>query len=274
MTIGKFYYLFSYFSVSFVLAVLIVPLMKPLSFEVGAVDTGSWRRVHTGIIPRLGGIGIFLAFAVPLIFSLTRGEWDAFHDSMTGILVASAIVFLVGVYDDIKGARVRHKLLAEIAASVLVYSWGVRITAISNPFGGMITLGWLALPVTVLWIIIITNAVNLIDGLDGLAAGTVILIAATLFSLTGSEFHLQLTFILLIGSMLGFLLYNFPPASIFMGDSGSLFLGFFLASTSIISLKKATAMATIMVPIIAFQSAYNGYVLCSPQEILQRYPFW
>lgn len=246
------YYFFSYFSVALILALILVPLMRPLSFRVGAVDIGTGRRVHKGIVPRLGGIGIFIAFLVPAVFFLSRGPWDMTHYRLMGVLIASTGVFLIGVYDDIKGARIRYKLLVEILAAVFVYMWGVRIMGITNPLGGKIMLGWMSLPVTVLWVIIITNAVNLIDGLDGLAAGTGILIAATFFLLSGANIPLQLTYIILAGGLLGFLRYNFPPASVFMGDSGSLFLGFLLGATSILSSQKATAFITIMIPVIAF----------------------
>lgn len=252
MPTGLIYYYFSYFVVSAILSLLLVPLMRALSFKVGAVDRGMGRRAHKGIVPRLGGIGIFLAFLIPLTFSLTRGMWDEFHEKMVGILVASTVVMLIGVYDDIKGARVRNKLIAEVVAALIIYAWGISITAISNPFGGSISLGWLSLPLTVLWIIIVTNAINLIDGLDGLAAGTGIFICAAFFLLSGTDIHLQLTYVILAGGLLGFLRYNFPPASIFMGDSGSLFLGFFLGATSVLSSRKATAVVTLMIPIIAF----------------------
>ncbi len=246
------YYFVSYFAVAFGLALALTPLMRPLSFKLGAIDTGTGRRVHTGRIPRLGGVGICMAFMLPVVFSLTRGEWGSFHDSLIAILMASAIVFFIGLYDDLKGATIRNKLLAEVLAASVIFFWGIRITVISNPFGPPIVLGWMSFPVTVLWVVVVTNAVNLIDGMDGLAAGTGILISLTLFSLSASDTHMQLAFIVMAGSLAGFLVYNFPPASIFMGDSGSLFLGFFLGALSILSSHKATAIATIMIPIIAF----------------------
>jgi UDP-GlcNAc:undecaprenyl-phosphate GlcNAc-1-phosphate transferase len=246
------YYFISYFAVAFGLALALTPLMRPVSFRLGAIDTGTGRRVHTGRIPRLGGAGIFAAFMMPAAFSLTRGEWDSFHYSLTGILIASTIVFCIGLYDDLKGATIKNKLLAEVLAASFIFFWGIRITVISNPFGPPITLGWMSFPVTVLWVVVVTNAINLIDGMDGLAAGTGILISFTLFSLSASDTHMQLAFIIMAGGLAGFLIYNFPPASIFMGDSGSLFLGFFLGALSILSSRKATAIATIMIPIIAF----------------------
>ncbi|MDA8079547.1 MAG: MraY family glycosyltransferase [Nitrospiraceae bacterium] len=252
MTVGLIYYFISYFTAAFILALCLTPLLRPFAFAAGAVDTGTGRRAHAGIIPRLGGIGIFLAFVIPMGFSLTRGAWGDLYGKMVGVLAASAVVLVIGICDDLKGATVRNKLIAEVLAAVIIYAWGIRITDVSNPFGGHIALGLFSLPVTVLWIIVITNAVNLIDGLDGLAAGTGILVAATFTLLPGTDFHLQLAYIILAGSLAGFLIYNFPPASIFMGDAGSLFLGFFLASTSILSARKATALATLMIPIVAF----------------------
>jgi UDP-GlcNAc:undecaprenyl-phosphate GlcNAc-1-phosphate transferase len=251
MTVRIIYYFISYAATAFLLALALTPLMRPLSFRLGAVDKGEGRRVHTGVVPRLGGGAIFIAFMLPVVFSLTRGEWDLTHDWMLGILVASTVVFLIGFYDDVRGATVRNKLLAEILAAGIIYLWGIRITVLSNPFGPPFHLGWLSLPVTVLWIVIVANAVNLIDGLDGLAAGTGILISLALLALAGDQ-HMQLVYVVLIGSLAGFLVYNFPPASIFMGDAGSLFVGFFLGAVSILSARKATAMATIMIPVIAF----------------------
>jgi UDP-GlcNAc:undecaprenyl-phosphate GlcNAc-1-phosphate transferase len=251
MTVRALYYFFSYAATAFAIALAMTPLMRPLSFRLGAVDRGAGRRVHSGTIARLGGVGIFIAFMLPAVFWLTRGEWDLFRGRLLGILVASTIVFLVGVYDDVRGATVRNKLLAEMLAAVVIYLWGIRITLLSNPFGSPIHLGWLSLPVTVLWIVIVANAVNLIDGLDGLAAGSGILISLTLLALAGDA-HMQLVYSILAGSLAGFLVYNFPPASVFMGDSGSLFVGFFLGAVSVLSSHKATAMATIMIPVIAF----------------------
>ena len=252
MPVKLLYYFISYASVAFLLALALTPLMRPLSFRLGAVDKGKGRRVHTGTIARLGGGAIFVAFLLPVVFSLTRGEWDKFHDRMLGTLIASTIVFCIGVYDDLKGAKVKNKLFAEVLAAVIIYLWGIRITVLSNPFGPEIQLGWWGLPVTVLWIVIVTNAINLIDGLDGLAAGTGILISLALLAVSGADTHMQLVYVVLAGSLAGFLVYNFPPATIFMGDAGSLFTGFFLGAISILSSHKATAMATIMIPVIAF----------------------
>ena len=237
-----------YFLVSFVISVLMVPVFRGVSFRVGALDKGGGRRVHKGVIPRLGGGGIFLAFLLPAAYWIFASGGA---EKLLVIISASVIVFAIGVYDDIKGARVRNKLIAEVFGALLLYHFGVRIDKLGG-INGTFDLGWLSLPVTVLWILIVTNAVNLIDGLDGLAAGTGILTAITLLLVSGLGPGIGLACTLLTGSLAGFLIYNFPPASVFMGDSGSLFTGFILASLSAASSAKASTLAALMVPILAF----------------------
>ena len=268
-----------YFLLALGLAVFLVPLMRPLAFMLGAVDKGEGRRVHTGVIPRLGGIGVYFAFIIPTLYSLLDGDWDNTHRLYWGILAGSFIIFLIGFYDDLKGAKVSHKLFAEVIAASVIYSCGISIEHLTIPFVGTVALGWMGLPVTVLWVVVITNAINLIDGMDGLAAGTGIFIALT-FLLTADPTmpHLALTCVILIGALVGFLIYNFPPASIFMGDAGSLFIGFLLAALSIRYSFKATALATMMVPLVVFtipladmtyaivRRYYRGLALGSPDK--------
>jgi len=242
-----------YFVVALALAAILVPLMRALSFRLGAVDKGEGRRVHSGIIPRLGGVGIYGAFLIPTIYMLLGSQWNPDHTRFMGILLGSLVIVGIGFYDDLKGAKVSHKLLAEVIAALIIYVWGIRIEHLTIPLFGSIQLGWISLPVTLFWIVAITNAVNLIDGLDGLAAGTGICVSLILlFTAISGQEHLQLTCITLIGALAGFLIYNFPPATIFMGDAGSLFVGFLLGALSIQYSVKATALATMMVPLIAF----------------------
>jgi UDP-GlcNAc:undecaprenyl-phosphate GlcNAc-1-phosphate transferase len=246
---------FFYGAMSLLLALVLTPVMRAFAFRINALDKGDkGRKTHLGAIPRLGGAAIFVAFSLPFVFTLSRGDWDNFHRQMVLIMTAALIVFIIGVWDDIKGASIISRLLVEFAAAFLVFAAGIRIDFITNPFGAPLALGWLSLPVTVLWIVVITNAINLIDGLDGLAAGTGIMVILTMVLLNrgNPDLHVALTLFILLGALLGFLVYNFPPASIFMGDSGSLFLGFFLASFSIKSGFKASAAAAMLVPILAF----------------------
>jgi len=247
------YYLFSYAAAAFIIALLATPLVRPLAFRLRAVDRGSRRRAHKGVIPRLGGIAIYLALVIPLLTMIATSPHSGFNDKLLSIILAGTLVFVVGVYDDIKALPVKVKLGIESAAAVLLFFLGLRINTLTNPFGGSIDLDLLSLPVTVLWILVICNAINLIDGLDGLAAGTGILVGAMLFLMSGERSAEQsLVPLVIAAGLFGFLRHNFPPATIFMGDSGSLFLGFFLAGSSILYSSKATAMATMMVPVVAF----------------------
>ena len=250
---GLIYYYATYCLVGALIAALATPLMRMLAFRIGAVDRGQGRRVHDGLVPRLGGGAIFLGLMAPLLFVMLRGARSAASGQLVAILLAATIIFAAGVIDDFHGAPVWKKLAAETAAALLIWSWGIRIEQLANPFGESLQLGWLSLPVTVLWVVVITNAINLVDGLDGLAAATGILIAVTLIVFTPSKDHLLiLACMVLIGSLAGFLVHNFPPATIFMGDSGSLLVGFLLAALSIVASTKASAMAAMMLPILAF----------------------
>lgn len=250
---GLIYYYATYCFVGALIAALTTPLMRVLAFRIGAVDLGKGRRIHTGIAPRLGGGGVFLGVMIPLLFVLLRGAHSAASNQLVGILLAATIIFALGVLDDLRGAPVWQKLAAQTVAALVIWWWGIRIELVANPFGAPFHLGWLSLPVTVLWVLVITNAINLVDGLDGLAASTGMLIAVTLIVFTPAKDHLLiLACVVLIGSLAGFLVHNFPPATIFMGDSGSLLVGFLLAALSIVASVKAGAMAATMLPILAF----------------------
>ena len=245
-----------YFFLALFLSLLATPLMRLLGFRFNVLDRGEKgsRKTHSGDIPRLGGVAIFVAFVLPYFLALLRNEWSDYHRQVCVILAASLLVFLIGLYDDIKGASITSRLGIESLAACLVFAGGIRIDGITNPAGGVLYLGWLSLPVTILWILVITNAINLIDGLDGLAAGTGILVSLImlLLNIGENQNYIFVPLFALLGALLGFLVYNFPPASIFMGDAGSLFLGFFLGCFSILAGFKATSAAAIMIPFMAF----------------------
>ncbi len=252
IVMDKIYNLAFFFSISFIIVFVTVPLIKIVAFHVGAVDRGEERRIHVGEIPRLGGVAIFIAFLVVSVVIAYRSGISIQFNKFFGMLAGSSIVFLLGVYDDIKGAGIWIKLTVQAVAASVIYYFGIRINVIFNPFeGSEVSLVYLGLPATILWIIVITNAVNLIDGLDGLAAGTGILIAITLSLMTNDFVYISLL-VALVGALLGFLKYNFYPASIFMGDSGSLFLGFFLGAMSIANYQKGAALITLLIPVMAF----------------------
>ncbi len=231
---------------AFLLVFLGTPFVKKLAYRVNALDKPEDRKVHTQMMPRLGGLAICLGFWVAVL--LTQEMTREFY----GLLAGGLLITLVGIVDDIKGVSPRQKLLVQVLAASLVILAGVRVDFVTHPFEQVIYLQYLSYPLTLLWIIGITNAVNLIDGLDGLAAGVSAIAAITLgvvaFLETSQEAAI-LAFIL-AASILGFLRYNFHPAQIFMGDTGSLFLGFNLSVIAIISLTKSATVISLLLPVV------------------------
>jgi len=236
-------------------ALLITPGVIFLAAKTGAMDAPDARKVHKKPIPRIGGLGIYAAFMVAIIgiMQFIDVEPDVLFE-VTGLLVGGSLIVLVGVIDDYKNLPAKVKLVGQIvAAAVLVIAFDVRIDFITDPFGDFFYTEWLAIPVTIFWIVGLTNTVNLIDGLDGLAAGVATIASVTIF-LVALQQNILLVAVLtaaLAGSAIGFLYYNFNPARIFMGDSGSMFLGYMLAGISVIGAVKCAATIALIVPILA-----------------------
>ena len=233
------------------IAFFATPLVKNLAYKVGAVDVPKDnRRMHKTPIPRLGGLAIFLAFlfSVFLFADIDR--------QMQGILLGSVMIVVLGVMDDIMTLRALPKFLVQIAAAGVVVYHGCSIQFISNPNvfsqASYLNLGWLSTPVTIIWIVAITNAVNFIDGLDGLAVGVSAISTASLLviALLVAEMNVSLILAALLGACLGFIPYNKNPAKIFMGDTGATFLGFILAVLSIQGLFKLYAIISFAVPFL------------------------
>ena len=241
------------FSVATALIVsfLMTPLVKTFAYKVGAIDVPKDnRRMHKTPIPRLGGLAIFIGF---MVSTLLFNEIDV---QMRGILMGSVIIVLLGVVDDITPLPAMLKFVVQIVAALIPLSHGVVIKALSNPniFSGSPywVLGGLSVPITILWIVGITNAVNLIDGLDGLANGVSAICAATMLviALLVSDGHVAVTMAALVGACVGFMPYNMNPAKMFMGDTGATFLGFILATMSIQGLFKFYALISFAVPFL------------------------
>ncbi|MDF2839305.1 MAG: tagO [Clostridia bacterium] len=243
------------FLIAVSVAYLSTPFVIKLANRVGAIDVPKdSRRVHTVPIPRLGGIAIFIGFMVAV---LTTVKMDT---RLISVLAGAVIIVTMGYFDDIKPLSAKVKLLVQIVAAVFVMYGGVLVVRVTNPmhliFGDArqsIELGMWAYPLTMVWIVGVTNAINLIDGLDGLAAGISTISALTLAavaSFTGDLYIVTLAAIL-AGSTIGFLPYNFNPAKIFMGDTGSLLLGYMLAVISIMGVLKSAAALSILIPIFA-----------------------
>lgn len=247
-----FSYVFYIFAVIIALAIayLVVPLVEKLAFRLGAVDQPNARKVHEEPMPRMGGLSIYLGFVVVILASLLATS--GLSRSIMGILIGATIVFIVGAIDDVYRLSAWTKLFAEIVAALIVVLLGVQMQVLTNPFDGVIRLGQMGIPLTMFWIIGVTNAVNLIDGLDGLAAGVSGIAAITIgvVALRSDQYLVGFMALVLAGAVAGFLPRNFFPARIFMGDSGALFLGFVLACLSVTGLAKSAALISLFVPVI------------------------
>lgn len=250
-------YLFTYLFAALA-AVVITPVLILLARRLNVVDSPDARKVHSKPIPRIGGLAIFLSSTILVIAALflnnTVGE--AFRSKQLQIvvlLISGTFIFLVGLLDDLRGLRARYKLLAQITAALAVSVAGVRIESLNIPNLLTINLGWLSLPVTIFWIIAITNAVNLIDGLDGLAAGISAITCGVIavFAFQSGQPLMMVLMLALLGSLSGFLFFNFNPARIFMGDCGSMFVGFILASSSVMCTVKSGTIVGLALPALA-----------------------
>lgn len=238
--------------VGFVVAFGSTPIVKSYAQKLGAIDTpGEERRIHNHPIPRMGGMAIFLGFLVSVVLFVD------ITTQVQGILIGTIIIVATGVVDDIVSLRYWIKLLAQIVAAIVAVAHGVVIQVLSNPNifseNANIFIGILAVPVTILWIVGVTNAVNLIDGLDGLACGVSTISSATMLvvAIMVAEPNVAVILAALMGGCIGFIPYNLNPAKIFMGDTGALLLGYLLATVSILGLFKFYAVITFLVPILA-----------------------
>lgn len=236
------------FVVALVIAFAITPVMKAIAFRIGALKQPNARSVHTAPVAQLGGVAIYIAFAISSLIFARSQEVD-----LQAILIGSGLMMALGVWDDLKPLSARAKLLGQIAVAVVLVLMGVRIDFITNPAGGLLLMGRLAGPVTVIWIVALANVVNLIDGIDGLAAGVSSIAALSLLfvALRQGQASVAVLTAALAGSALGFLRYNFNPAKIFMGDAGALFLGCALAAISIEGTLKSAAAVAVAVPVLA-----------------------
>lgn len=266
--------------VALFLSVLVTPLVRRFALRIGAVSTPGGRHVHGRTVPRLGGIALALAWAAPVIALSLRDPAivAALHGRLiqvVAVVTGGAAICTVGALDDARGMRSIHKLVAQGLVACFAFACGFQIQAVQLPLVGALQMGAFALPMTVLWIVGVTNAVNLIDGLDGLAAGVSFFAAFTSFviaSLSGSVF-VALTMAALMGALVGFLFFNFNPARIFMGDSGSYFLGFVLATTALAGgglQQKASTAVSLLVPVLALGVPIFDTLFSMFRRLLER----
>jgi UDP-GlcNAc:undecaprenyl-phosphate/decaprenyl-phosphate GlcNAc-1-phosphate transferase len=230
----------------FLLSLLLTPLVKFIALKIGATDKPNHRKVHVRVMPRLGGLAIFISFVAGVLISDVEGSNTLY------ILLGSAIIILTGILDDMMELSAKVKLAGQLlAAGIVVFGGGMKIDFVALPFGGEWDFDYLSVPVTIFWIIGVTNSINLIDGLDGLASGvsSIALVAITGMALIKGDPFVTALGLILLASTLGFLVHNFHPAKIFLGDTGSLFLGFIISVLSLLGFKNVTFISLI-VPVI------------------------
>lgn len=232
---------------TFLFTVLFIPIVGKIATHIGALDIPNERKVHKKPIPRLGGLGIYFGF---LLGYILFGKESL---QMNSILIGSFIIIITGVIDDISPIPAKYKFLGQLAGASIVPLYGGIVLRDISAFGIYINFGILTIPVTILFIVSVINCINLIDGLDGLAGGlssiyflTIGVIALAINNANGLD--ILLTFIML-GSTLGFLWHNFNPAKIFMGDSGSMFLGYIISVIALIGFKNVT-LTSFIVPLL------------------------
>jgi len=242
------------FLAAFVVALALTPLVRWVTVRLGIVDHPERRKMHHLPVPLLGGASIIISFLV--ILGATR-LWlpDLLGDESTALLpllAGATLIGLVGAYDDIRGMKVSSKFGFQLIAALLLVASGIQARLVTNPLGDSVELGWIGIPLTLMWVIGVTNAMNLIDGLDGLAAGIGIIASLALCGVAAVSDHPMVAIVALIlaGSTLGFLPYNIYPARIFLGDTGSMFLGFILAGLGLVGSLKATTATILVLPIV------------------------
>ena len=253
---------------AFIIALLaswvLTPYVKKLAFRIGALDKPDGRKVHHGIMPRLGGLAIYLAFVIAVLATMHMTR-DIF-----ALLLGGTVIVIVGILDDKYQLPAKVKLLGQIAAAFVLVLFDIKIEWLNNPWGGYFYLEYFSVPLTVFWIVSFTNVVNLMDGLDGLAAGVsgIASVTVILVALQQGFYPVAVITAALAGGIIGFIRYNFNPASIFMGDTGSMFIGYMLAAISIFGAVKSAATIACR----CAWPAYYGYRLCHCAPLHQRTP--
>lgn len=249
----------------------VTPLARQMAIRAGAIDIPGGRHIHDAPTPRFGGLAVYVAIVFGLAFacsvdSFVRSELLKNARGLYAVMVGATAVMFVGLIDDRYSLRPAIKLFVEIGAGIIAVAAGFRIGNVLH-----VQLGWFDASATVLWIVVVTNAVNMIDGLDGLATGVGLIISVTLFSISVylAQVHSALVLAALSGALFGFLCYNLPPARIFLGDSGSLLIGFLLAVTAIDSTNKAATVVAILAPLLALGLPLAELILTTARRILR-----
>ncbi len=272
------------FAVAFGASAISTPLLRRLALGLGIIDRPGPRKIHSREVPYLGGVAFFLSLVAVLLVVFVYYPGDYLEnreqaEQYVALVLGALFVVLLGLYDDVHGTSAWVKLPCQILIGVFMYRQGFSIGHLSNPFdfaGGGLDLSSIGLGVTVLWYVGLMNGVNLIDGLDGLAAGVVAIATGSLLLMAVSDQNVPVSLLSLIilGSTLGFLPYNFPPARIFMGDTGSLLLGFLVASAGILGETKGNTVVAMVIPLIALGVTLLDTAMAFLRRLLHRqHPF-
>jgi UDP-GlcNAc:undecaprenyl-phosphate GlcNAc-1-phosphate transferase len=262
------------FLLAALVALVVTPPVSAAARRLGVLDRPSERKVHGEPIPRAGGVAIFVAVAVslgaPFLYGTSLSEHVSWDAPRLAFWLGALLVFGLGLWDDVKRLRPRVKLLIQVGGALVAYLGGARIHGLVLPWGPAWELGWLSLPVTVFWFVLLMNAMNLIDGLDGLAAGVSLFACVVLGTLcvTAGRMVEAFGFAAIAGACLGFLRYNFNPASVFMGDSGAYLLGYLMAGMSILGSLKSQAAVAILIPIVALGVPLMDTMLATVRRFL------
>ncbi|MFA9354063.1 glycosyltransferase family 4 protein [Pediococcus pentosaceus] len=255
-----------------IISAILTPFVRRISFKVGAIDKPTARRVNKVPMPTMGGLAIFIAFNFSLFF-LLRNQIP--NPQFYGIFFGECIILVTGIIDDIFELRPIQKMIGILLAALAVYLFAnVRMTTLTFPFIGIVNFGWFSLPITLLWIAAITNAINLLDGLDGLATGVTIIALFTtgftgLFFLPSTNIYIVIMIFTLVAAEIGFLPYNFFPARIYLGDTGALFIGFMISIFSLFGLKNATFI-TILIPVMILGVPLTDTVYAILRRLLNK----
>ncbi|MFD1706490.1 glycosyltransferase family 4 protein [Siminovitchia sediminis] len=251
----------------FIASVLLTPLVKKISIKFNITDKPNYRKVHTDLMPRLGGLAIYISFLIGLMLFRPNDP------NMIYLVIGSLVIIATGMLDDIYDISPKWKLLGQVVAASIAVSGGFDLEFINLPFGGQLEFGYLSVPLTILWIVGITNAINLIDGLDGLAAGvsSIALITISFMAFLQGDIFVLAIALMVLGSALGFLIYNFYPAKIFMGDTGALFLGYMIALLSLLGFKNITFFSLI-IPVIILGVPISDTFFAIIRRLIQKKP--
>lgn len=263
------------------LSTALTPIAIWLGKMLGLTDRPDVRKVHRQPIPRVGGLAVYASVicVVVLALFLLSATGEVSRETRTAVLLlllSATAVYLLGLTDDVRGLRARTKLFVQIAAATLVYVAGIRIDFVAVGEWVQVDLGWFAWPVTICWIVGITNAVNLSDGVDGLASGVSAIacgVVATL-AIMGGQVIMAILMLAMLGALTGFLRYNFNPARIFLGDSGSLFLGFAISASSVMCFMKSHAFVALALPAIALGIPILDMLFTVLRRFLARRPIF